>query len=132
MRKIMKINNEILKQMKKIYYVKGKDYLDWMGFKITNENKPSYHHIVKAYDLRENDQSDVATLENGAYLGKKSHELLHKIEYLDNDLYIAWNKLFLLINKNKEYPKEDIWQYVFKLKEESLNTLEKDNQKKLN
>ena len=86
MRRTIKINNEILKQMRKIYYEKGKTYLDWMGFKLTEENKPSYHHIIKAETLRKSNGSDIATIENGAYLGKKSHELLHKIEYESNDV----------------------------------------------
>ena len=87
MRRTIKINNEILKQMKKIYYTKESNYIDWMGFKIDDINKPSYHHIEKAENLRNNNESDIATIDNGAYLGKKSHELLHKIEVLDKDLY---------------------------------------------
>ena len=54
MRKTIKLNNTILKQMKKMYYPKGTNYIDWMGFKITDINKPSYHHIEKAVDLRKN------------------------------------------------------------------------------
>lgn len=126
-----KINNEILKQMKKIYYPKNVEYIDWMGFRITNENKPSYHHITKAEDLRKLDQKYDATVENGAYLGKKSHELLHKIEKIDKNLYDAWNHLFLLVNKNKCYPTDDIWDMIYKLKDESINLLEDKNQKKL-
>jgi len=127
MRRTIKLNNEILHQMRKIYYPKDKEYIDWMGFKITEENKPSYHHITKAEDLRKNKESDIASLDNGAYLGKKSHELLHKIENIDKDLYEAWNYLFLLINKMKTYPIDDVWTMVEVLKEKSLDITNEKN-----
>ena len=129
MRRTIKINNEILKEMKKIYYKKGYEYIDWMGFKIDDINKPSYHHIEKAENLRNNNESDIATIDNGAYLGKKSHELLHKIEVLDKDLYDSWNYLFLLINKMKTYPIDDVWDLVYELKDKSLNLVNKEKKK---
>ena len=128
MRRTIKVNNEVLKQMKKIFYPKESLYLDWMGFRVTEENKPSYHHIEKAEDLRKKNESDVATIENGAYLGKKSHELLHKIEILDKDLYDSWNYLFSVINNMKTYPIDDVWSMVFELQEKTIN-LEKENKK---
>ena len=131
MRRTIKLNNEVLKQMKKIYYIKGCPYIDWMGFKITEKNKPSYHHIKKAEILRNENLSDIATLENGAYLGKKSHELLHKIEVIDKDLYNAWNHLFLLINKSKKYPTDDIWNLIYDLKEKSIELVYENNENKI-
>ena len=126
MRKTIKLNNEVLKQMKKIYYPKNKEYIDWMGFKVTDINKPSYHHITKAETLKSQNESADATLENGAYLGKKSHEMLHKIENIDKDLYDAWNYLFLLINKMKCYPIDDVWKMVYQLNKKSIELLEKN------
>ena len=123
MRKKIKINKEVLQKMEDIYYSEGKDYLDWMGFKITDVNKPSYHHIEKAEDLRNKNESDIATIENGAYLGKKSHELLHKIEYLDKDLYDSWNYIFSVINKMKVYPIEDIWKMIAELQIKTFNVV---------
>lgn len=130
MRKTIKLNNEVLHQMRKIYYPKDKEYIDWMGFKITEENKPSYHHITKAETLKNQNQSPDATIENGAYLGKKSHEMLHKIELIDKDLYDAWNYLFLLINKMKCYPIDDALKIMYELKDKSLELLDQ-NVKKL-
>ena len=130
MRRTIKINNEVLKQMRKIYYPKDSLYIDWMGFKITEDNKPSYHHIQKAEELRKKNESDVATVDNGAYLGKKSHELLHKIEGLDKDLYNSWNHLFLVINKAKTYPVDEVWDLVFELQARSID-LVKGNKKLL-
>ena len=119
-----KINNEILKKMKKIYYPKGELYIDWMGYRITDINKPSYHHIVKAETLKEQDLKTEATIENGAYLGKKSHELLHKIELLDKELYNSWNELFILINKEKKYPNEELISKIFELNNQTSKIIE--------
>ena len=134
MRKTIKNNNDILKIMKTIYYQKDKIYLDWMGFIITDINKPSYHHIKKAEDLKKDNESIQATVSNGAYLGKKSHELLHRIEIIDKDLYNSWNYIFSVINNMKRYPIDDIWKIIFELQEKSLalenNKVYKKNNKK--
>lgn len=115
----IKQKREILHLMKKKYYSKGVKYLDWMGYPVTEKNCPSYHHILKAEDLRSKGMSDEATLENGAYLGKKSHEKLHLIEKLDYDLYISWNDLFRLINTMGIYPIQDVWITVYLLQEKT-------------
>lgn len=127
MRRTIKVNNEVLKRMKIIFYPKGSLYYDWMGFKITDENKPSYHHIIKAEDLRKKKEDDIATIENGAYLGKKSHELLHKIEVIDKDLYDSWNSLFMVINKKREPISDELWDEIYRLKTKTLKCLEKNN-----
>ena len=126
MRKTIKNNRETLHQMKKIYYPLGKEYIDWMGFRITEENKPSYHHIEKAEDLRRKHESDIATVENGAYLGKKSHELLHKIEKIDKNIYIMWNQLFQIINETKQYPSDDLLIEVYTLQSLSIDLCKKN------
>ena len=69
MRRTIKLNNDVLKRMRKIYYYEGKEYIDWMGFKITEENKPSYHHIVKKEVLKKEQENFDATIENGAGTG---------------------------------------------------------------
>ena len=131
MRKVHNMNNEILRQMRKIYYDKEHEYIDSMGYKITLENKPSYHHIVKAENLKENNEDYTATIDNGAYLGKISHDLLHVIEKLDIDLYHTWNNLFLLINKSRKYPTEEMWSMIYSLQEKTNEKiLEYKNTKK--
>ena len=114
------------KAMRNIYYDGIAKRYDWMGFLITEDNKPTYHHIVKREELIERGESYIATVENGAYLGKRSHELLHQIEQLDHDLYECWNDLFLMINRMKTYPIEHVWSMIFRLQELSLQTI-KDN-----
>ncbi|MBR3116365.1 MAG: hypothetical protein IKF36_00635 [Bacilli bacterium] len=125
MRRTVKVNNEVLKRMRMIYYPKGYEYIDWMGFWITEENKPSYHHIEKAEDLRKDNKNDEATIENGAYLGKKSHELLHRIEVYDKDLYDSWNYIFKVINKMRCYPIDSVWNVIYDLKIQSMKYLDK-------
>ncbi len=120
---------DVLHKMRKKYFPKDKPYVDWMGFKITETNCPSYHHIEKAEDLRNDNESDRATLENGAYLGKKSHELLHVLEQIDGDLYTSWNYLFSLINRMGVYPIEDVWKMIYSLQEMSIKAV---NDKKSN
>ena len=61
-------------------------------------------------------ESIEATVENGAYLGKKSHEMLHQIEQLDPELYECWNDLFLMINKMRIYPIQDVWEMIYQLR----------------
>ena len=121
------INRIVLQEMKSIYFDKNKPYTDWMGYRITEDNKPSYHHIEKRETLKKENKSIAATVENGAYLGKHSHELLHRIELVDLELYEAWNYLFLLINKMGCYPIDDVWTMVESLKEKSESLLSQDD-----
>lgn len=119
-----KMRQLVLQEMREIYYKGVINRYDWMGYKITDENYPSYHHIVKREELLKEGKSIDATIENGAYLGKKSHEILHEIEKLDPELYICWNDLFLMINKMGIYPIHDVWEMIYHLRtltEEVLN-----------
>ena len=92
----------ILKEMEEIYFDQHLIDLDWMGCKIDQDNYPSYHHIEKASNLRKNNESDHATVENGAYLGELSHRSLHYIETFDENLYNSWNELFKIINNQRK------------------------------
>ena len=120
------INQLILHKMRKIYYPNNSEYIDWMGYKITEDNKPSYHHIEKKEILKRLKKNTSACIENGAYLGKHSHELLHRIEIVDKDLYESWNYLFLVINKMKTYPINDIWEMIYKLQKQSEELFQLD------
>ena len=113
-------NSEILRRMKKIYYPEGTEYLDWMGFKITDNNIRTYHHITKAEDLKKEEKDYIPTISNGAYLSKKSHELLHRIEQRDRQLYEEWNKIFKLIVDIGTYPPDDVWNLIFELQEKTI------------
>ena len=120
----------ILKKMKYIYYKDISKRIDWMGYLITEDNKPSYHHIIKKEKLKRINESIDATVENGAYLGKRSHEMLHKIELIDHDLYECWNDLFLIINRMNIYPIKDVWNMVFKLRDLSEKAINEHKKSK--
>ena len=120
----------ILKKMKYIYYKDISKRIDWMGYLITEDNKPSYHHIIKKEELKRINESIDATVENGAYLGKRSHEMLHKIEIIDHELYECWSDLFLIINRMNIYPIKDVWNMVFKLRDLSEKTINEHKKSK--
>lgn len=119
----------VLKSMRAIYYKNVVNRLDWMGYLITEDNKPSYHHIVKKEDLIKEGISCAPTVENGAYLGTRSHEILHLLEIIDHDLYECWNDLFLMINEMRIYPIPDVWNMVYHLQDltvEAINNYKSD------
>lgn len=124
------INRIVLRQMKEVFYKdKTKPYIDWMGYPITDFNKPSYHHISKASDLKKNNHSSVATFDNGAYLGKTSHEILHRIEQVDKDLYDEWNYLFTVINRMRVYPIDDVLRMINCLKDATEELMYEKNKR---
>jgi hypothetical protein len=124
----------VLKAMREIYYQPNAvNRIDWMGNLITEDNKPSYHHIVKRETLLANGESISATVENGAYLGKRSHELLHEIEHIDYDLYMCWNDLFLTINRMHTYPVDHVWDMIYLLQDKTRDVIIENNySKKIN
>lgn len=125
------IQRVVLQEMRSYFYPKGSEYIDWMGYKITNENKPSYHHIEKACSLRRQNKSDAATVDNGAYLGKISHEVLGIVENQDPELYEAWNYLFMVINNMRIYPIDDVWKMVMSLQEKTEAIVSKEKIQRL-
>lgn len=95
--------------MLKIY--KPKSGMDWLNYKIVRKNDMTYHHIIK----RENGGKE--TFDNGALLLTVPHQYLHIIEYKDIETYIAINKMFELINKQKTEPtmeQRQILEYLLK------------------
>ena len=129
------IRKAVMKEMLDIYYPleyrQGEKYIDWMGYEIDEDNYPTYHHIEKREELRRHGESIDATLENGAYLGSQSHSALHFIETIDKDLYNSWNQLFLLINKMKCYPTDDVLKIINELQKLSEEAIDNHNSKKL-
>lgn len=125
------IRKNVMKQMKEIYYPEGKKYIDWMGYEITEDNYPTYHHIEKREDLKKEGKDIDPTVENGAYLGNLSHSALHYIELVDKDLYYSWNHLFNVINEMKCYPINDVLKMIEKLQKITEEILENNNKKRL-
>lgn len=105
-------NKTILKMMRKLYYGNIRalsPHLDFMGYEIDERNYPTYHHIMKASDLKKNDLDYSATIDNGAYLGDLSHNFLHEvIEKNDLELYDDWTSLFYKIIETKSVFNDEI------------------------
>jgi len=134
----MKKKQEIKKQVKEImisiYYpldnINSDKLVDWMGYPFDSFDDLTYHHITKASILRFSSKDDKATLQNGALLTDLSHQILHKIETIEPDLYELWNSIFILINKSRKYPSDDILDIVKKLQKVSEETIDEYNNKK--
>lgn len=81
---------EIITEMIGIYHTYT---YDWMGCRISSDNKLTYHHIVKRKDGE-------TSISNGALLTKKSHQKLNKLLISDPLLYDNWQILFMKINRS--------------------------------
>ena len=89
--------SDILKVMLKIWDM---NTMDWMGF--DNDDKYSFHHIVKKCDHGE------TIISNGAVLHQNSsHPYLHTIEYYDLDKYIFINKILKDVNNQLRMPTKE-------------------------
>lgn len=134
MKKKNTIRKQVMEEMLNIYYPieyrNSEKYIDWMGYTIDDENSPTYHHITKASTLRSQSKDSKATLNNGAILGDLSHQSLHIIEKIDPNLYDLWNNIFILINKSKKYPSDDILDIISKLQKVSEEIIDNYNNQK--
>ena len=108
-------NKEVLNQMIEIY---GPLEIDWMGYKITGSNRLTYHHIT---ERRKGGKSEIS---NGALLGKKSHDKLHRIEESHKELYDEYQYWFRIINDMKCHPTSEIMAIMEKLKGRLESALE--------
>ena len=101
--------------------------LDWLNYKIVRTSDLTYHHLIKkSYGGKK-------TIENGALLMPVAHQYLHLIECIDIDTYIALNKLFGIINKQRCEPTQEqreIIEYML-LHFESIHKWDKKNNGKL-
>lgn len=120
-------NQQVLKEMKQIFYGDNDKYLDWMGYEITSDNFPTYHHVCR----RTSREDDNTTIDNGAYLGEQSHNALHYIERLDKSLYNAWNEIFTVINQSRKYPTLAMWDEVKILQDRSMELLNSKEKNKV-
>lgn len=117
------ITKVVLSELINEFYPDDAKQIDWMGNPITNKNRPTYHHIVEARELKHQNKATTATKENGAVLGVKSHRKLNILETLDPELYECWNYLFLVVNNMGIYPIDDVWKMIYSLKEKTEKTI---------
>ena len=90
----------VLCQMIRIFKPKN---MDWMGYKITNKNPYTYHHILeRRYGGKE-------VVENGAILSRNAHDHLNYLEVFVPEAYDDWQRFFRYLNAKMEpLTKEDL------------------------
>lgn len=124
------IQKVVLQELLNTFMPESKEKIDWMGNPLTNKNKPTYHHIEKASELRKKHKDDSADVKNGAILGVKSHRKLNILETADPELYECWNYIFSVISAMGIYPIEDVWKMIYSLKEKTEETIYPNNKKR--
>ncbi len=95
--------NEMLQFMLIIF---GESEYDWLGFKITENNYLTCHHIKKYHDGGENSVNNMALLTIAA------HRYLHNIEEFDIELYNKINAFLKEINNRRVYPSEEEYAMI--------------------
>lgn len=113
-------NNNGLLIVKMIEIYKPVDF-DWMSYRITKNNKLTFHHIV------EESKGGLSIIDNGALITKAGHQLLNKIYSIDKMLYDDWNELFRIINASKETPTEEMMEESKILKKFSQSLVYRKN-----
>lgn len=88
----------LAKEMLKIY--KPESGLDWMNYKLVRKDI-TLHHIVKK------EKGGDLVWDNVALLMPVAHEYLHIIESKDIVTYEMLNKMFEIINKQRQEPTRD-------------------------
>jgi len=71
--------------------------LDWMNYKVVRKDMTAHHIIKKEHGGR-------LEWENIALLMPVSHQYLHLIECKDIETYVALNKIFKMINSQRDAP----------------------------
>lgn len=98
----------ISKEMLKIY--KPYSNLDWLNYRLVKKDI-TFHHIVKR------EYGGQREISNGALLMPVAHQYLHLIECKDIETYITINKIFRIINQQREEPTQEqreILEYLLK------------------
>lgn len=79
--------------MLKVY----KSDLDWMNYRLVKKDVTA-HHIIKR------EHGGKLEWDNIALLMPAAHQYLHLIEYKDYETYVTLNKIFKMINEQREAP----------------------------
>ena len=106
---------QITKEMLKIY--EPVSSLDWLNYQIARVSDLTFHHIQKRSD------GGKRIISNGALLLPIPHQYLHIIEYRDIKTYVAINKIFEYINRQRHEPTEEQRMMI----EYLLSTFEKEH-----
>lgn len=107
--------------MIKIYKPLGRD---WLNYKVTQSNPLTFHHIVKRCDGGKED------IDNGALITELGHQYLHLIECKDKESYLLINKMFKMINEQREAPTPEQRELIEYILQEFERTHKNDKNSK--
>ena len=82
------------------------DGIDWMNFVLTRRNPFTFHHIVPKSDGGED------SVDNGAILTRRAHDLIHILEIACPDAYIDLQNVFIKINESKHPITDDVLEEI--------------------
>jgi len=80
---------------------------DWMGFKLTNDNTYTFHHI------RERRAGGTEELENGAILTRFGHQFLNHLDSHNKRAYNDYQAIFRKINKSRGPIDDDLKEDIY-------------------
>ena len=80
---------------------------DWMGFKLSNNNTYTFHHI------RERRAGGKEEMENGAILTRFGHQFLNYLDHHNKRAYNDYQAIFRQINKNKGPIPDDLLEDIY-------------------
>lgn len=98
----------------------GTPEYDWMGFKITDDNPITFHHIRKYHD------GGADTVDNGAILSLLSHRYLHQIELSSGEIYSSINNVLKRINQSRRNATEEDYKLIRKYMEQYEQEYDED------
>ncbi len=101
MRKYCDSKSKLMKDLYDAYILDG---IDIFNYEASNQNKITYHHIIKVEDLKLLEFPTKKTFENGIALTKIGHSYLHLIEDFAPDIFYHLNQIILLITKERRLP----------------------------
>lgn len=97
----MSRKKSVMQILSELYIIDG---IDIFNYKINQENKLSYHHIIKQEELKILEFPTNRTIENGIVLTIIGHSYFHLIEVFAPDIFNHINKIILLITKERRLP----------------------------
>ena len=95
---------EILVQMLNIYQPNG---IDWMGYKMTENNPYTFHHIKEKRD------GGKYEITNGAILTEQAHKYLNYLDSYSPEAYEEYQKMFRFINSLNGPIPDDLYNDIY-------------------
>ena len=98
--------NRTLMTLIKMRYIYNPDGFDWMNFKFSKDNQPTYHHIV------ERRHGGHLSVENGAILSDFAHQLLNILDLSCKKAYNDLQNVFMKIIASNSPPTYEVMKEI--------------------